>query len=496
MRVSARVKKDQALIKQALIEQVQLAMSVYEFGPFVLDTIERRLMRDGKRVPVGGKAWQILQMLAEARGKLVERGTFHEQLWPGSTVEERTLTVHISTLRRLLDDAPTSDGFIETVSGAGYRLSSPVRSRHAAVEPAETTPRVPGAIHVARWAVPPSQPRDQLPLASYRPRVAEAYFLQVQARALLNIVERKPTLKAHSLFEQAVALDPDYALAHAGLAATYLQMASSSILRPLPVTEATRLAHQSAQRAIELDETVAEAWTTLGKLKMTYEWDWQGAEADLDHAMALARDDVDTLVAYGRFLAATGQRAAALDVLGRARRLEPTRRETMEVYGQVCWHAGKIEQALAALAAAIALPPPEKRAYFRRMLVLDQVGRHDEAMVDRCIWLQISGGGASAIGMLRERERSDGWKSAMMEWLPVVERVNLWPEAAQQWMAVDEPERALDALERGLAERCINMPFLMVVPSFRPLHGAPRFTRIVQALGLDDLPQREPRAAE
>jgi hypothetical protein len=98
--------------------------------------------------------------------------------------------------------------------------------------------------------------------------------------------------------------------------------------------------------------------------------------------------------------------------------------------------------------------------------------------------------------MLRERERSDGWKSAMMEWLPVVERVNLWPEAAQQWMAVDEPERALDALERGLAERCINMPFLMVVPSFRPLHGAPRFTRIVQALGLDDLPQREPRAAE
>ena len=470
-------------------------MSVYEFGPFVLDTVERRLTREGERVPIGGKALQILQLLAEAGGRLVERGTFHERLWPGAAVEDRTLTVHVSTLRRLLGNAPSSDGIIETVAGAGYRLLPPVRSLYANVEPAEVAPRNTTTISVAKWTGSLLPMPDQLPLPGHRPRIAEAYFLQVQARALLKIAERKPTLKALDLFEQALALDPDYATAHAGLASTYLQMASSSILRPLPLAEATRLAYQSAQRAIALDETLAEAWTTLGKLKMNYEWDWQGAEADLDHAMALAPDDVDTLMACGRFLSATGQHASAINVLNRARTLEPARRETLEFIGQACWYAGRIEPALAAFAGAIALPPPEKRAYFRRMLLLDQVGRHDEAMADRCMWLQICGELATG-SRLRELEHGNGWKAAMMEWLPIVERVNLWPEAAQQWMATGEPDRALDALERGLAERSTNMSFLMEAPSFRPLHGAPRFRKIARQIGLDQLQLREPRAAE
>ncbi len=185
--------------------------------------------------------------------------------------------------------------------------------------------------------------------------------------------------------------------------------------RPLPLAEATRLAYQSAQRAIALDETLAEAWTTLGKLKMNYEWDWQGAEADLDHAMALAPDDVDTLMACGRFLSATGQHASAINVLNRARTLEPARRETLEFIGQACWYAGRIEPALAAFAGAIALPPPEKRAYFRRMLLLDQVGRHDEAMADRCMWLQICGELAtgSRLRELEHKQRMEGSHDGM-----------------------------------------------------------------------------------
>jgi DNA-binding winged helix-turn-helix (wHTH) protein/tetratricopeptide (TPR) repeat protein len=470
-------------------------MSVYEFGPFVLDSLERRLTRDGERVPIGGKALQILQLLAEAGGRLVERGTFHERLWPGAIVEDRTLTVHVSTLRRLLGDTASSDGVIETVAGAGYRLLPPVRSLYTSVELAEAAPRSTVTIGVAKWTGSLLPTLEQPLQPGHRPRIAEAYFLEVQARALLKIAERKPTLKALDLFEQALALDPDYATAHAGLASTYLQMASSSILRPLPLAEATRLAYQSAQRAIALDETLAEAWTTLGKLKMSYEWDWQGAEADLDHARALAPYDVDTLVACGRFLSATGQRDAAIKVLDKARTLEPTRRETLEFVGQAYWYAGRIEPALAAFAAAVALPPPEKRGYFRRMLLLDQIGLHDEAMVDRCIWLTICGEPATE-RRLRELENNNGWKAAMMEWLPLMERVNLWPEAAQQWMAVGEPDRALDALQRGLVERSTNMPFLMESPSFRPLHGVPRFRKMARQIGLDQLRLQEPRAAE
>src|SRR5215510_3905766 len=99
-------------------------MSVYAFGPFILDAAGRRLARDGQRV-ADGKAWQILLMLAQAGGRLVSHDTFRARLWPNVVVEDRTLTVHMSTLRKALGDG--SAGIIETVSREGYRLAMPLR---------------------------------------------------------------------------------------------------------------------------------------------------------------------------------------------------------------------------------------------------------------------------------------------------------------------------------------------------------------------------------
>jgi DNA-binding winged helix-turn-helix (wHTH) protein len=101
-------------------------MPIYAFGPFVLDPAERRLTRRGRRVAVPAKAWQILVMLAEAGGRLVPHEAFRAKLWPNVVVEDRTLTVHVSTLRKALG-ADSVEGYIETVSRAGYRLAVPVR---------------------------------------------------------------------------------------------------------------------------------------------------------------------------------------------------------------------------------------------------------------------------------------------------------------------------------------------------------------------------------
>ena len=125
-------------------------MSVYAFGPFILDRAERRLTRDGRRLAVPGKAWQILVLLVEAGGRLVSHKTFRERLWPNVVVEDRTLTVHMSTLRKTLGSADA----IETVSREGYRLAVPVRSL------SEAGRQAPSAAPIAALRCCPSRPPD------------------------------------------------------------------------------------------------------------------------------------------------------------------------------------------------------------------------------------------------------------------------------------------------------------------------------------------------
>ena len=560
-------------------------MSVYAFGPFILDPRERRLTRDGHRLAVPGKAWRILVILAEAGGRLVPHETLRAELWPNVVVEDRTLTVHISTLRKALANGSPAE-IIETVPRAGYRLALPVRllspadaaapiaeATTLAVRPFATSDlaaadsylgvgiadavgtalgTVPGIavspvdvandlagarllgvghllegtvqrsdeglrvsarlVEVAsgrtEWSERFERPQfdgtalqdaiarrvaTSLPdaaandheLHSYRPRAAEAYFLQLEARAHLKPFTRLPLIKALTLFEQALALDPDYARAHAGLASTYLLMASTAMLRPLQVDEAMPMARRHAQRAIALDEGLAEAWAALGRVKMEYDWDWDGAEADLTHAVALNASSVEALGTFGQFLCAMGRHDEAIEAMEQARRLDPRSVETQQHLAIAYWMSGQSERALAAVDDSLKVLPGSPRAHYGRMLILDQLGRHDEAMAERLTTMR---GLAIAEGLAEHVEglaRSQGWRAAMEVWIGLLERTNRWEGAAQQWMAVGESSRALDALEHCVKARTTYLCFTAQNPYFRPLHNNPRFQEILRTLKLD-----------
>ena len=87
-------------------------------------------------------------------------------------------------------------------------------------------------------------------------------------------------------------LDPDYAMAHAGLASTYLHLASTALGRQRR-GRGDADGTPGGPAAIALDEGLAEGWAALGRVKMEYEWDWDGAEADLAHAVALNPSSVE-----------------------------------------------------------------------------------------------------------------------------------------------------------------------------------------------------------
>jgi DNA-binding winged helix-turn-helix (wHTH) protein len=103
------------------------ANAVYEFGPFRLELKEHRLLRDGRSVPLTGKAFKTLHILVERHGKLVPKQELMSAVWPETVVEENNLDRNISTLRRALGEQANGQPFIETVPRVGYRFIAPVR---------------------------------------------------------------------------------------------------------------------------------------------------------------------------------------------------------------------------------------------------------------------------------------------------------------------------------------------------------------------------------
>ena len=117
---------------------------LYEFGPFRLNPGERLLLRQGRPVPLAPKAFDLLVLLTQSPGRLLEKQVIMEALWPDTFVEEANLAYNVSTLRKALEDDRSGPQFIETVPTRGYRFIAPVtcvQARSAAPAPRARLPR-------------------------------------------------------------------------------------------------------------------------------------------------------------------------------------------------------------------------------------------------------------------------------------------------------------------------------------------------------------------
>lgn len=106
---------------------IQAGSKSLQFGPFVLDPVRQHLLRDGQPVPVPRKVYEILALLVENAGEIVKKEDLLGRIWPEREIEDRNLTQHIYTLRRVLGDNPRTPTFILTIPGKGYLFNHPVR---------------------------------------------------------------------------------------------------------------------------------------------------------------------------------------------------------------------------------------------------------------------------------------------------------------------------------------------------------------------------------
>jgi len=102
---------------------------LYEFGTFCLDPAERLLLRDNKRVALTSRVFDILTMLVENSGHLLEKDVLMQAIWPDTVVEEGNLTRCVSTLRKALGEGSNGHRYIETVPKRGYRFVAAVKRR-------------------------------------------------------------------------------------------------------------------------------------------------------------------------------------------------------------------------------------------------------------------------------------------------------------------------------------------------------------------------------
>src|ERR1700755_1372490 len=100
---------------------------LYEFGPFRLDPVKRRLLREGEPVPLTPKAFDTLLALVEQSGKTVEKDELMRRVWPGAVVEENNLNQNITALRKCLGDSRQESRYIATIPGLGYRFVAEVK---------------------------------------------------------------------------------------------------------------------------------------------------------------------------------------------------------------------------------------------------------------------------------------------------------------------------------------------------------------------------------
>jgi len=202
---------------------------------------------------------------------------------------------------------------------------------------------------------------------------SEAYNLYIQG---LSMLEERALTRSRVYFEQAIAKDPNYALAHAGLADSYSYAWWDGIEPP---DVAMPKAREEALKAIQIDNTVGEGHTSLGIVKLTYDWDWVGAEQELRRAGELSPNSPWVRHWYAHYLESIGRMPEATAVMLQVLDADPFSRMILNDVGREYLGAQQWDQALSIYQRSQAVDPNRPVLSEFLPLIYERLGRHEEA---------------------------------------------------------------------------------------------------------------------
>ena len=312
----------------------------------------------------------------------------------------------------------------------------------------------------------------------------EAYRLYLKGRFALSKMTKEALETAIRHFQQAIDNDPDYALAYAGLADAYYGLSSNH----LPPNEAMPKARAAAERALQIDDSLAEAHASLGLVKAFYEWDWTSAEFEYKRAIELNPGYASTHHWYGWYLALMGRLNEAIAEINKASELDPLSLEINTDLGLSFLFARQYDRSIEQFEKAMEMDPNFIWTHFFMGWAYEQKDDFEAAIIefDKAAKLDDSPLILAALGhtyvMAGQRDKALKVLEEMTEMSPV-RHVSSYHFAIIH-AALGHKDEAFEWLEKSYDARSEALVWLKVDPRLDTLRSDPRFIDLQRRVGL------------
>ena len=322
---------------------------------------------------------------------------------------------------------------------------------------------------------------DEQKLAKTSTTNPEAYKLYLQGHFYWNKREEKDFRKAVEFYNQAIALDPNYALAYAGQADTYALLSTFSFMPP---TEGVPKAREFARQAVSLDGGLAEPHTTLGYLSLTYDYDFAASEREFRRAIELNPNYATAHQWFGEMLLNAGRFDEASIEYRRALELEPLSLPINWDFGRFLYMSRRYDESLAQHKKTIELDPGFARAHRTLAEVYRVKGDYANAVEERAKVLDLIGQPENA-ALIRATFARDGWvgflRLVTAENSSLKDINNNWV-VAKAYVDLGDKDKAFAELNKAYEMRLSSLCWLKVEPQMDPLRSDPRYQQLLQKM--------------
>jgi serine/threonine-protein kinase len=322
-------------------------------------------------------------------------------------------------------------------------------------------------------------------MAQKSTRDSAAYQLYLQGRFQWNKRTLEGMQESLDYFQQAIVRDPDYALAYAGQADAYALLAEFSVL---PAREVLPKLEKAAQQALQHEESLSEAHTSLAWARF-HNWDWPGAQKEFKRAIELNNENPTAHAWYGEYLIANGRFDEAQRELARAVELNPVSPVLKSALGYRSYFARQFPQAVEQLQKVLADEPSFVPAHVYLGRAWLQSGRRAEAIAEFRKALELSQGDTNELAFLGQAYAAAGQTADARKILSDLK------ERSQQtyvqpigtaliYSLLGEKNEAFDWLQRAFEDRSTSLVYLKVDPAWDTIRNDPRFAELQGRVGL------------